>query len=24
LMDKRHSLDIDDEADWQIAELWLN
>jgi CMP-N,N'-diacetyllegionaminic acid synthase len=23
LMDKRHSLDIDDEADWQIAEKWL-
>jgi CMP-N,N'-diacetyllegionaminic acid synthase len=23
LMDKKHSLDIDDEADWQIAELWL-
>lgn len=23
LMDKRHSLDIDDEDDWQIAELWL-
>jgi CMP-N,N'-diacetyllegionaminic acid synthase len=23
LMDKRHSLDIDDEQDWQIAELWM-
>jgi CMP-N,N'-diacetyllegionaminic acid synthase len=23
LMDKRHSLDIDEEAEWQIAELWL-
>jgi CMP-N,N'-diacetyllegionaminic acid synthase len=23
LMDKRHSLDIDDEMDWQIAETWL-
>jgi CMP-N,N'-diacetyllegionaminic acid synthase len=23
LMDKKHSLDIDDEMDWQIAETWL-
>jgi CMP-N,N'-diacetyllegionaminic acid synthase len=23
LMDKKHSLDIDDEMDWQIAERWL-
>jgi CMP-N,N'-diacetyllegionaminic acid synthase len=23
LMDKKHSLDIDDEQDWQIAETWL-